>query len=578
MELNKWDGRIVLLYAAISVAFAVDIFLNQRNYQDSWILQDIFVPTILYVLTFSVVIVLLGNNKLIALVCTSFVILMTAIPNLKYGLFTNPFDSMAHYGYVRNLVSLGHVPSTGPTAPSYQDFPGMHILIGSLSIISGLSINTSIKVVTSTIPGMIPLIAYFATKRVFEPKIQRFIIVGSGLPTFVSYALTGTEFAVPFYFSIICLILVSLVTVNKRQNTLVLLIFVLGLLFSHAVTTLFLISLLIIAFLLLRLLAIKEKWFSKSYRNTRVLTAVILILIVLFAARLTFGSGNVLNIFAVATESFLIGTRSGVVPATFFAVPFSAKVVFFALSYAMDAVIALLSCAGTIVLFLRLRRERRETYKTFYTFLLCLISAILGLLTLQVLSGFSSIEYERLITYGMVLSPFLVGLFLWYLHGYFSRHRLGSAVVALLLFSCISISLVQLFPYQPIAPTANVLSTNLPINEYVYDFRSVNTVYQESMILFAESFSTNSTIVAADTVTRWQIIGFANDAFIDRTLYYSPLNVQNLDWDLFLLHYDGKAGPLNEVVENRTNEILTGLKNSLKDVVYDNGESFIIAR
>jgi hypothetical protein len=84
--------------------------------------------------------------------------------------------------------------------------------------------------------------------------------------------------------------------------------------------------------------------------------------------------------------------------------------------------------------------------------------------------------------------------------------------------------------------------------------------------------------VASDTVTRWQINGFANDTFANRVIYYSPLMVQNLGWDLFLLHYDGKAGPLNEKVENRTSERLTELKDALGNVVYDNGESFIIVR
>jgi hypothetical protein len=106
MKLNNWYGRILLVYVAIAVAFIVELLLNQRGYQDSWILQDIFVPTILYILTFSVIAVLLNNNKLIALVCASFIILLNAIPNLKYDLFYGTFDSVAHYGYVRNLVSM----------------------------------------------------------------------------------------------------------------------------------------------------------------------------------------------------------------------------------------------------------------------------------------------------------------------------------------------------------------------------------------------------------------------------------------------------------------------------------------
>jgi hypothetical protein len=579
MKLNNWHGLILLVYATITMTFLIEVLLNQRGYQDSWILQDIFVPTMLYVLTFSVIAVLVDNNKLIALVCASFVIVLNAIPNLKYELFQGTFDSAAHYGYISNLVSLGHVPNTGFYAPSYQDFPGMHIFIGSFSIILGVSINVAIKLVTSMIMGIIPLMTYFATNRIFEPNIQRFIIVASGLPAFTSYALTGTGFAGPLYFCIICLILRSLLTENKRQYTIVLLILVFGILFSHAMTTLYLISFLVIAVLLLKFLSIRKTWVLKIYQNARVLVmGILMIFIVSFAARLTFGSGSVLQTFTNAGENFLIGHSSGLVSETFFKLPFSAKVVFLALTYTTDAVIVLMGCIGVIVLFVKLRHKNRDIYEKFYMFLLCLVGAILALLAFQFLSGFSGIEYRRLIVYAMALSPFLVGLFLWHLRRYFSRYRFGSALVVLVLFSCISVSLIQIFPCQPIVPRANVLSPDLPANEYIFDYRLVNTVYQEKMILFAEGFSSNSTRVASDEVTRWQINGFANSTFVNRVIYDSPLIVQNLGWNLLLLHYDGKAGPLNEKVGNRTSERLTELKDTLGNVVYDNGESFIIAR
>ena len=580
MKLNNWYGRILLVYAAIAVAFIVEVLLNQRGYQDSWILQDIFVPTILYVLTFSVIAVLLDNNKLIALVCASFVILLNAIPNLKYELFYGAFDSVVHYGYIRNLVSLGHVPSTGFVAPFYQDFPGMHIFIGSLSITTGLSINTTIKLVTSIIFGIIPLMTYFATNRVFEPNIQRFIIVASGLPTVISYALGGTPFAVPFYFLILCLVFrINLSTGNKRQYIIVLLILVYGLISWHAMTTLYLISFFASALLLLKFLSIRGKRALKSYRSTRaVVPWLLVILTVSFAARLTFESGKVLEIFIGAGESILIDSTSSIVPGRFFELPFSAEVIFLALNYAKDAVIGLMSFVGIIVLFVKLRHRNQELYEKFYIILLSIIGAILALLTFQLLSGFSGIGYGRFVTFAIVLSPFLVGLFLWHINEYFNGSKIGSSLIVALLFLCVSISLIQIFPYQPIVPRANVLSQDLPANEYVYDFRSVNTVYQEEMIFFAERFSPNDARVASDVVSRWQINGFANDTFISRHIYRSPLQYANLTWDLFLLHYDGKAGPLNEQVEYRTNERLTELKDTLGNVVYDNGESFIIVR
>jgi len=447
-------------------------------------------------------------------------------------------------------------------------------------MILGLSINVAIKLVISTIIGIIPLMTYFATNRVFEPSVQRFIIVASGLPTVVSYMIGGTPFSLPFYFSILCLIFRrSLSTENKRQYTIVLLILFYGLLFWHAVTTLYLISFLAIAVLLLKIIGIKPKPVLKSYQSARaIVTGVLVMITVSFAARLTFGSGKILEIFTNAAESILIGGGPAIIPGRFFEVPFSAEVIFFALNYVMYAVIGLMSFVGIIVLFVKLRHKNQEIYEKFYIFLLSIISAIIALLAFQVLSGFSGIGFGRFIIFAIVLSPFLVGLFLWHLNEYFNGNRLGSALTVLLLFLCISISLIQIFPCQPIAPRANVLSKDLPADEYIFDFRSVNTVYQEEVILFTERFTSNNTRVASDVVTRWQINGFANDTFIRRHIYQSPLQYPDLSWDVFVLHYDGKAGPLNEKVEYRTSERLTELKDTLGNVVYDNGESFIIVR
>jgi hypothetical protein len=189
--------------------------------------------------------------------------------------------------------------------------------------------------------------------------------------------------------------------------------------------------------------------------------------------------------------------------------------------------------------------------------------------------NFSGPGYQRFIDSAIVLSPFLAGLFLWHLSNRVSRFRFGSIIVILVLFSCVFISLVEIFPLQPIAPRANTLSHDLSINDYVFDFRSVNTVYQQRVILFAESYGSINNEVVSDYVTRWQIDGFANYSFASMVTYDSPLTVGNLKWTLFLLHYDGKAGPLNEKVENRTNDKLAALRDG-NNVVYDNGESFIL--
>lgn len=233
----------------------------------------------------------------------------------------------------------------------------------------------------------------------------------------------------------------------------------------------------------------------------------------------------------------------------------------------------------------KFKPENGYTFRNFYLPLLGLISATSLLLTFQITIGFGEIEYRRLIRYTVVFSPFLVGLFLWNLNQHlrigFKKTWVKSIALASVLFMCICFSLIQVFPYQPLVPKADVLSRDLPQDMYILDLMVVNTIYQEKMISFAERFSPSDFYITSDRVTRWQIFGFANPSFSSRHVWGSPLdpNMSNEDekWDIFLLHYGERSGPLNEKVEYRTREAIEELRDTLGNVIYDNGESFIIA-
>jgi hypothetical protein len=153
--------------------------------------------------------------------------------------------------------------------------------------------------------------------------------------------------------------------------------------------------------------------------------------------------------------------------------------------------------------------------------------------------------------------------------------------------------MMQVFPYQPLSPSANDMSSTLPKSEPILDYRMVNTMYQVYMIGFANRFSPNNATILADTVTKWQAWAFSNSSFYDRILWNSPLAISagvvtlsslstadlaNLkNFKVILLHYDGIAGPLSENARLRTTAIIDQAKNSWGNVVYDNGQSFIIA-
>ena len=581
LDMNTNTKCLLLIYIAITTVFVFFVSLNLRSYQDSWILEDVFIATIVYILTFSIVVVTIDDNRIVALVCVIFMVVLNAIPSLKYQFFYGCYDSVAHYGFVKDLLSLGFVPETGFYAPVYSDFPGRHILIGVLSLVLGIPAVTSIKLVASTIFCIIPLMTYFVTNRVFERNIQKYIIIASGLPL-MSYALVGTTFALPLFFSFLCLLFRrNIVNKNRRKYTLALMIFALGLLFSHAVTTVVLILLLGIVSLLIQSID-----FVKRYSHHSLVSMYIgagSLLTVSFMAWLMFKADFVAHIFIQSAQRIFLGEIiKKPIPTRLFEIPLSAQLRVFALRHLKDAIIIVLAFAGLLVLLKTFKRENESTFEDFYLPLLCFLSVTLLLLAFQLVIGFGAIEYGRLVKYAMVFTPFLVGLFLWQLNRSSKiRIRAKPIITASVLFMCISLSLIQIFKYQPLVPRADVLSEDLPQNAYIFDFRAVNTIYQEKMISFAERFSSNDSSITSDTTTRWQIYGFANESFSSRHIWYSPLgtsvNKENLEWDIFLLHYGERSGPLNEKVEYRNREAIEKLRNTLGNVVYDNGESFVIA-
>jgi hypothetical protein len=197
----------------------------------------------------------------------------------------------------------------------------------------------------------------------------------------------------------------------------------------------------------------------------------------------------------------------------------------------------------------------------------------------QIIANFGLFSYQRLLISGFPWCFFLMGLILSRIN--FSLRRVTpiarTALLSSLLVVLVLLCLIQVYPYQPLVPRANVLSTTLPSNDYIVDLNLVNTVYQRYMISFAANHSRAGPIVA-DIVSRDQSYGFSDPSFFSRIEYPSPLypENQNMPWDLYLLH-TSKAGPFGEKVEYRTNSIIQNVRNDAGDVVYDNGASFIIS-
>lgn len=573
-------GYFLALYV-VAISFFSTVILSQRNYQDAWILDGIVVPTAIFIFFFLVAETFTQENKKVVILAAFFLAAINLVPGLKYQLFCGCFDAPAHFRFTNEIVSLGYIPENEFFSEIYGGNPGMHIFMACVSIISGIPINEVLRFIIPALCGLVPFIVYFITKDILDNTIQRYVIIASSFPIAQRYITYGTSLALLPYFLLIAIFLHRVFTkMNKRTFWLIFIILSFNLITSHAITSVFVSFLLIGMLLILKSLEIARKKFLGQVQVSTLIIPSLLYVVLLVTWWINISTFN-LNTLSDLIRSLFVGEMKAVVPTRFHKIPLLPQLQVLAVFHLRDAIIGMLSLFGLFVFLRKLRRnELSDKTKTFYLYLLALLGPLTLFLSFQFVSGFGSIEYGRFIAYAMPLCAFLVGLTLWRLNKFLNsisvKPRIGNLAFASFLFILVSSCLIQFYRYQPLVPRSNVLSRDLPENEYLVYFGVVNTIYQIEMISFAEMHFYNGSI-ASDVTTRYQIYGFSNPSFFSRHIWHSPLKPnQNLKWDLFLLH-TVEAGHLSEPAEYRTEERIENLRLEAGNIIYDNGESFIIS-
>lgn len=349
-----------LAYCVTTVALISTVMMNQRGYQDAWILQDILIPIGVYIFVFVLTVISTKSAKLLSLICSSFIITMNAVPNLKYTLFYGTYDSAAHYGFVSDLLRLSHVPESGFYASYYGSHPGMHLFIASLSLVLGISAIAGVKLFTSSIFGIIPLMTYFVTKGV-EGNLRRNIIIASALPVVSGYILLGATFGDILYFAFICVLIGGIFWSHKgSSHSLILLILGCALLFSHAIT---MVVLLLTLGVLVFLSSLRPIQHARDYMSN--VARIFMILLVSWLSLETVNSTYIFEGIATAVQEMLFGVPMSGVPIEFGGLAPFARFRLLLVSDGGDAVILLLGLLGLAIL-LKRRTQYRQMLDRIY--------------------------------------------------------------------------------------------------------------------------------------------------------------------------------------------------------------------
>ena len=543
---------IVLLGTALAIS---------RDYQDSWILEGLEIPFVLFVATYAMVFL---DEKRISWMIALAVIgrcVFLLIPNLKYVWFQGIWiDQHMQYGLANNVYNEGYIATQGSSI--YGSTPLIHLSFAIFSIVLNVPVVDSVKYLPVFLSPIYPLLTYVIMKNLKflqGTTALKYALFVSSIPiSSVNYIVAGAQFGVLLAFLILAS-LVILLQKNDRRHWFIFIFFILVLAATHSSS-----SVLLTTFLLTTMLLQKIPNFRlKSYLKAPAVFAVTLIC----GAWLMFPAGFT---FEAIVRTILVGvprgtSPGGYVPPRFFEL---ARVDMFGAIKSIlvfngaDAFLLLLTIGGLMVL-LKMRKRVNHTSKFLFLISgLMLLFIPIGLL-LKV-GGF------RVLHIASPLFPIFSGIFILYA----SKRRVWMRAV--IFSSIILLATLQLYSCQPLIPSANIVLKDLPTSEPIVYVTDVNSIYQRRMIEFARDHVGGQ--IACDKVTRNQIKGLTEfDFSVAHLTWYYPLdkNQPGRTYDCFLIHLPGISGGFGEQAQIRTRDlIIEAIYNS--SIIYTNGESYIL--
>jgi hypothetical protein len=560
---------IVLLGSALAIS---------RDNQDSWILEGLEIPFIVFVTTYAITFYFEKRIKpmvALAAVCSS---VFALIPNLKYAWFLGRnIDQHIQYSLSSYVLNEGYfMPNQYWTGPIrfYANTPLIHLSFASLSIISNIPILHTFKFLPVLLSSIYPLLTYTIIKKLGftkEKTVLKYALFISSIPVepALSYIVTGSMFGVLFSFFILSQI-VKILQKNNRSDWLLLIILSVALVTAHSFSSIQL------AILVLGVMAL-QKFSSlriKSYLKT---SAVFLILLLNLGWLMFQATGTLRYIISeIVNMGILRGIypKTGVIPARFFELAYVN--IFEALktiSVYDGAHVFLLLLMIASVLYVVKNRKWSNTLK-----FLCLFNALLWLLlVVGILSSVGAFYWLRIVRFASISYGVFFGILI--VRAHLDKRRMRPVVVSLLLIT-MGLATIQFYRYQPLVSPANVLSRNLPTDEPIVYVVEVNSIYQREMIRFAEDYVRGR--IASDRVTTNQIYGLTSHNFSQTfVIWFYPFSglldktIPEKEYDYFLIHIPGKSGAFEEQAEIRTRDLILNTINN-SSIVYTNGESYIV--
>jgi len=549
-----------VIFCFVVLVLIIACFLNRRDINDEWILDGIFPIYLPFVMLFAVIVSFSSNIKFIAIITSISLATFVLIPSLKYVFIYGYHDPLGHYGFIRELINSGSIPESGFYASQYGSTPGSHIIVSTISLIAGLDAAAAMKVFLIISAFIIPLATYFVIKKLNMPKkLFKIIIIATAVTAPVQYIFTGTIASYPILVLFFCFWLLLACRDYTHSNFLIATLLGITIIISHDVTSFFVLACL--SFVLFANLFTKTVKYSKYSKTNSLLNLTIVLLILIhFVFASSFNFPRLL--FLIKDSIWSLFLRGSPVAfeyyQSFFELNLLQKVSVLAVRFAKNAILIFLSILAPLAIW-RLKLDNNDL-KRFYSKLA--IPTVFALL-LFILPLFVRPLVSRGLIYLSAFSPFLAGITIfWFIY---SKRHFENTILAVIVFSLISISIIQIYPCQPLIPQ---VSTEYG-NYYVADWREVSTIYTRSMIYFVATYNIRLN-VWADDITRWEIYGLTSPTFQSLLTWHpssSPLVLLSHAGDAHVIPSARDAVAHEQYLQNASRE---------NSVIYNSGKSLIL--
>lgn len=566
----------ILLWLAFGLsaiwALVTSIRLN-RIFQDAWILDDIWFPSLILFITFVLIIYFEGNLSPLTIFSSAFAFLLTALPALKYHfIYGSAVDQAAHYDLIRSIVQTGQVYS----GSSYAATPGFQSLVASLSSLPEGSLVLWSKLLPAFLGALIPLGFYMLCHRSSVPEsLARVIIVLSAFSLPLLYRLNGTSFTVPLVVCLVILFFLRLLSHpdsgHRLSYTLLILILLLAIIFWHPASTLVLSFIFIVAGLLFAHWPAKEDPFLRQASSLASLGLICII------AAFTYWMYSADFVWLKFVDNIRLALQADLtpdpIPNRIYQIPFVDRFIVFSFFHARDAVFIALSVVGILPLFTSQSQEILDKFLRTYAVLWLVF---MGLLAVILISDFGAQGYRRFLHYLVAISTPLAGYGLWRISLLLSKFFPGRSNLipaASGLVVVLAIAFFQQYPYQPGMPNFKNEDTAGSDTPLLY-MHQVNTLHQYLMLDYGlNRLSTKAQLVTDYIGSRQALLFFGHQAR-DRS---RRTTTQRPEPAFLLLHHPGKAGAYAEQAEYRSSHVIKSwIDISNMSKVYENGGSFVL--